>query len=230
MLALNQNQPERPDMGFFASEFINRLITKNLLQFRDADNVVKVSAAITKLEDDDDIDKKLDDALETLQRAGLGNIGNEILRLVTQKLSFQHEGTDPSGINCDDNDQRPVVLTQEGGECVGAEGPATKKQRLEGTFDVDRSMGNNLDTKYKLGKFRHILEQTTGKNVNTFTGAFRNFYYSVATPILNCLRDHCSDNDDEFQRRWGATFSHSTFKKKCCPGSSSSDGQCGYTG
>ena len=87
MLALNNNQPARPDIVYYASELIARLISKNILLQRDCKNVLKVSSAILKLEDNDDIDKKIDEALETLQRAGFGNIGNEILRLITRKLS-----------------------------------------------------------------------------------------------------------------------------------------------
>jgi len=73
MLALNNNQPARPDIVYYASELIARLISKNILLQRDCKNVLKVSSAILKLEDNDDIDKKIDEALETLQRAGFGN-------------------------------------------------------------------------------------------------------------------------------------------------------------
>ena len=103
MLALNNNQPARPHIVYYASELISRLISKNILLQRDCKNVLKVSSAILKLEDNDDIDKKIDEALETLQRAGFGNIGNEILRLITRKLS-----TPPNADNTDTSRQKLI--------------------------------------------------------------------------------------------------------------------------
>ena len=112
MLALNNNQPARPDIVYYASELIAGLISKNILLQRDCKNVLKVSSAILKLEDNDDIDKKIDEALETLQRAGFGNIGNEILRLITRKLSIppDADNTDTSGENEESPEANQAVL------------------------------------------------------------------------------------------------------------------------
>jgi hypothetical protein len=63
-LALNQNQPLRPNISFYAEEFVKRLITKKILIVFNAKNIVKVAAAIVKLEDEEDLDKKLDTALQ----------------------------------------------------------------------------------------------------------------------------------------------------------------------
>jgi len=215
MLALNNNQPARPDIVYYASELIARLISKNILLQRDCKNVLKVSSAILKLEDNDDIDKKIDEALETLQRAGFGNIGNEILRLITRKLSTppDADNTDTSG----ENEESPEANQGSAAAAVDAADPASKKKRVEGTFDVDRSFGSNLDTAAKLELIRRIQEQIAGKGVHTFTGSLRNFYYSIFCPIKNCLKDHCGD-DGEFIRKWGTKFAHTSFKTICCSG------------
>ena len=88
MLALNLCQPERRNITFYADQFMKRLVSSKLLTAGDLNNTVKVSAAILKLEDED-VDKKIDAVLLQLQQLGLEDVGQELLRLVSRKLSTQ---------------------------------------------------------------------------------------------------------------------------------------------
>ncbi|XXQ34134.1 Tyr recombinase domain-containing protein [Plasmodiophora brassicae] len=104
-----------------------------------------------------------------------------------------------------------------------------RRRREAGDFDVaDRDM-SNIDTHAKLRTMRRIEIQCAGRAKNSFTPSMRTFYYNVLTPVLNCLRRHCNDDDDEFARRWGDQFAHTDFKKRRCPGSHPSNG-CGWQG
>jgi hypothetical protein len=212
MLALNQNQPDRPDIAYYANEFFNRLVAKRLLLQRDSNNIIKISVAISKFEDDDDIDKKLDEALQTLQRAGFGNIGNDILRLMARKISLDAVASPPADASSEnalaaDGVANASLQNQGVGDgnavIIGSDQRRpSKRQRVDGGFNVDRMIGKDLDTKSKLAKLRDISLKVAVTSVNNYTGALRSFYYSTLTPIMTCLKDHCNDDDSEFARRW----------------------------
>jgi hypothetical protein len=132
-----------------------------------AGNIVKVAAAIVKLEDGEDLDKKLDATLQQLRQAGLGNVSIEILRVVTRKLALQ-----PSEIPATDNDCAAeqaieIDIHRHEENVISNATPPSKKQRTEGGFDVDRQLGNNLDTNAKLAKLRLINEQLMGRNMSS---------------------------------------------------------------
>ena len=217
MLALNMNQPERRNIAFYADEFLKKLISIKLLTLADSKNVVKVSNSILKLEDEEDVDQRIDAVLIQLQQAGLGDVGYELLRLVSRKVSAQPQMNDCDAVQVEDENQTVVI------DCP----PASKKRRADGRFDVDRDLSKLSDTRSKLAKIQKISQDAAGRRVCEFTPAFRLFHYSIVLPIMKCLTEHCHSDEEEFIRRWGKSFSHSNWKKNKCPGSSSNN-QCGF--
>ena len=240
MLALNRDQAQRPDISFYSLAMIDNLISRRQLTVQDSKNVVRLSAAAIMLHDEEDIDMELDKELEKLQQAGVGEAGRNILRLLSLKFAREsssavvEENPDQVEVSdiVDSSEPNPNQNEIETNQCAGAisdqVGQPNKRRRTDGSFDVkDRDLGK-LNTKEKLNMIRRIEQERKGLMINSFTSSLRTLYYSVVIPVLKCLRDHCGDDDNEFCRRWGASFSHTDWKKKRCPGQFYQENSCGY--
>ena len=224
MLALNSNQPDRPNIAFYANEFFKILVFKKLLHSNNSRNVVDIGAAILKLEDEEDVDQKIDAVLLKLQQAGLVDVGQELIRLISRKVSSPSDSNEAHLPVSGDSASEQIVKVE-----PNLLHPAPKRRRVDGKFDVsDRDLSNLTDTRAKLAKILEISQKSSGRKITEYSASFRTFHYTVAAPILKCFQDHCNSDVDEFIRRWGAKFSHSDWKKKRCPGNNLSGDGCGF--
>jgi hypothetical protein len=197
MLALNLSQPERRDIAYYSDQFMKRLVSNKILRVEDLNNIVKVSVAILKLEDDEEVDKQIDAVLLQLQQVGLGDVGHELLRLISRKLLTQVPPeswvADAELVEGTENEVIPKPPLEN-----NTNPAASKKRRLDGQFDVDRNLSRLTDTKSKLANIRQISEAAAGRKVSEFTTSFCLFHYSVVVPIMKCFSEHCNNDEEEF--------------------------------
>ena len=214
------DQAQRPDIVFYSIAFVNILIARRLLFVQDSNNTVRLSSAALMLFDVEGIDKELDKELERVEKAGVGDAGRNILRLVSLKLarqtsSVQNPETQSSVLNESNNftqypEKNELVdaINQAKDNSISVM-PSSKRRRVDGNFDIaDRDL-TTLHSKDKLNMIRRIEAQCQGHKVNTFTSSLRTMYYSVVIPVLKCLREHCGDDDDKiFETMRRQFFAH----------------------
>jgi hypothetical protein len=235
MIALNRNQPNVPQLTFYADQMFSRMLQLRLLTSQTAKNPRDICDAILSLEKPEDIDGEIEECINKLKSAGLEDVGNSLVRLFSRKNALsagtenipgRHEAEASKaedlevGQSCSDTDSEVDENTQ-----------SRKRPRAE-PFDVpDRKLLSSLKStseKVALIQKIHTVCQASDRPVNQYCSALKKLTYSVFKPILACLQHHCNRDVSEFTRKWGDNINLTDWGKKCCPGSTPHSNQCGW--
>jgi hypothetical protein len=226
MIAVSMNQPDSPNLSYYAQRQAVKLVDAGLLQQRDITNTIQLASAILKSVVGDP-DQYLEQLLGRLKDAGVAEIGNEILRVLARKYSSQTnaipipevEGAEPAA-------QAKSSPRNGDGE------PAPKRGRRIGKFDIaeKQNMSSLRDTRKKIALIELIEGKCQGVAANDMIPSLRSMHYTVVRPVLNCLRQHCQNDVDAFIRRWGQELNHSNWSRDRCPKSSRNKDKnvCGF--
>jgi hypothetical protein len=190
--------------------------------------VIALSNAVIRYSDYGDADAYLQQLFAKVAEAGLGDVANEITRVLARKSTNAVVSPVVVAPDAGDADPDDEVV----GEGEPSNRPPPKRRRTNATFDIEERKGlaKCTSTAQKMEAIRavHDTFKRSDAAVDDMVPALRSAWYSVVDPVMNCFLTHCNGSVDEFTRRWGSKFGHSNFGRDKCPGKMADRTECGF--